>query len=571
MNMSRTNSMNKIMIKGLVAIGYKDIFDDYDQIDPKQLLEDVPTMGALDMVVFYQNKTIFAFADLEMHREIVEKMRSCMDEQSQSRIDALRNKHPDIALFSADGCFLFFKLALECYNPSNRELNNEDKVKIFKAYLYCNQLWTDKASENIDPQDVPGLFIRVDLPIVEFKLYKDFKVQMYKAKEFFKYCEQDELFRPFLDLFCKDHLVTSWKDYLLTWFNFLQSSIQTQWVKFEGESEKYILFFDQYAINPTDCAQIWSSNDQFYLRDHFLYSPQRGVYLLLNHNLMVDKFYQGMKFDFAKSVIGHECVNEHGKPIDNIPQVNSIIGDRISESRLFYSLMHKAFDGFYDAIFEGETMKLIFENNAEPDFYMRRGNHVFLFEYKDLTLGEPVKFSDDLAFIKKEVVRRICKGGSNNRKGGGQLLYSMNAIMNDKKMHPLDTEAENADMIFPIIVTTDRAFSAMGINYMIIPEFSQLARQYKMNTHIAPVVIMDYDTLFMLCNQLHEGKLDLETIINAYTSKLLNSPNGIDFISSFYTFAYDEYRQIEETEEQLNYVLGDLVKDLAEISDTSKV
>ena len=58
------------MIKGLVAIGYKDIFDDYDQIDPKQLLEGVPTKGALDMVVFYQNKTIFAFADLEMHRQI---------------------------------------------------------------------------------------------------------------------------------------------------------------------------------------------------------------------------------------------------------------------------------------------------------------------------------------------------------------------------------------------------------------------------------------------------------------------------------------------------------------------
>lgn len=35
------------MIKGLVAIGYKDIFDDYDQIDPKQLLEGVPTRGGL--------------------------------------------------------------------------------------------------------------------------------------------------------------------------------------------------------------------------------------------------------------------------------------------------------------------------------------------------------------------------------------------------------------------------------------------------------------------------------------------------------------------------------------------
>ena len=44
------------MINGLIAIGYKDLWDDYDTVDPLSLLKDVPTVGVLE---FFQRKKHF--------------------------------------------------------------------------------------------------------------------------------------------------------------------------------------------------------------------------------------------------------------------------------------------------------------------------------------------------------------------------------------------------------------------------------------------------------------------------------------------------------------------------------
>ena len=45
------------MINGLIAIGYKDLWDDYDTVDPLSLLKDVPTVGVLE---FFQRKKTFS-------------------------------------------------------------------------------------------------------------------------------------------------------------------------------------------------------------------------------------------------------------------------------------------------------------------------------------------------------------------------------------------------------------------------------------------------------------------------------------------------------------------------------
>lgn len=77
-------------------------------------------------------------------------------------------------------------------------------------------------------------------------------------------------------------------------------------------------------------------------------------------------------------------------------------------------------------------------------------------------------------------------------------------------------------------------------------------------TQIAPVVILDFETLFMLSKRLHDKVLDLKTIISEYTSLLLTSPNGIDFNMSFYTFAYDNYRLNAIDEAENNYFFEDI-------------
>ena len=41
-----------IMIDGLIAITYKDLWNDYDIVEPLVLLKNIPTIGILDFIVY---------------------------------------------------------------------------------------------------------------------------------------------------------------------------------------------------------------------------------------------------------------------------------------------------------------------------------------------------------------------------------------------------------------------------------------------------------------------------------------------------------------------------------------
>ena len=70
------------MINGLIAIGYKDLWDDYDTVDPLSLLKDIPTIGVLDFIVERQNEVLFAFSDIEAHMKRIYEMRCYLDENA---------------------------------------------------------------------------------------------------------------------------------------------------------------------------------------------------------------------------------------------------------------------------------------------------------------------------------------------------------------------------------------------------------------------------------------------------------------------------------------------------------
>lgn len=148
------------MINGLIAIGYKDLWDDYDTVDPLSLLKDIPTIGVLDFIVERQNEVLFAFSDIEAHMKRIYEMRCYLDENAIHRLDSFISTHSAISLFSCESNNLMCKLALQQGNAVDRNLQSNDIFNIYKAYLYCTQKWTDVASENIDPNDIEGLFFK---------------------------------------------------------------------------------------------------------------------------------------------------------------------------------------------------------------------------------------------------------------------------------------------------------------------------------------------------------------------------------------------------------------------------
>lgn len=131
-------------------------------------------------------------------------------------------------------------------------------------------------------------------------------------------------------------------------------------------------------------------------------------YMVLNSNLLVDKFYQGLKFDFYTTLKNHSLKNAKGKVIASYADFSSCFGRDFSEPLLLHSLMTDIFADKVDAIYTGDQLKDL-GVVAEPDLYMRIGDSLYLFEYKDVTLSDEVKFSADSDKMKKAICDRICK------------------------------------------------------------------------------------------------------------------------------------------------------------------
>ena len=65
--------------------------------------------------------------------------------------------------------------------------------------------------------------------------------------------------------------------------------------------------------------------------------------------------------------------------------------------------------------------EITFVNGGEPDYYMRDGERVFLFEYKNIVLGAETKLSGDPEVIWNEVQRKLVKDDSGKDEGVSQL------------------------------------------------------------------------------------------------------------------------------------------------------
>lgn len=113
----------------------------------------------------------------------------------------IKEHYNQVSFIESSTCFYLYALALQNfqqYDASDKELNlcQDEYEAVFKALLYCNQRWTDEQMDGLsNPSDLTEISVRVDLPIVEFKYHKDFKAQVYKAIQFFKFAESDNYYK----------------------------------------------------------------------------------------------------------------------------------------------------------------------------------------------------------------------------------------------------------------------------------------------------------------------------------------------------------------------------------------
>ena len=112
-------------------------------------------------------------------------------------------------------------------------------------------------------------------------------------------------------------------------------------------------------------------------------------FIVLNSNLLVDKLYQGLRFDLYQML-------REDSVFSSLPDYFSYMGKNFSEERLFYNLMEKTFNpNDYDKCINEKELSEI-SVVSPPDYYIRKNDSLFLFEYKDAMIADDKKYSKDI-------------------------------------------------------------------------------------------------------------------------------------------------------------------------------
>ena len=548
---SSIRQSNSLLVMPLIE--YSTIWDNVSSVNPSIFLQGIPTLKAIEFIVSLQNKVIYAPSDLKAQAEMIAQMMTVFGGNEVSKIKnyvvAMTRRGQAPVLMDNYSCLHFYLLALQNYNSTERELNVEDVSNIYKAYLYCSHVWLEQQQRNIDGLNLTELSILIDLPVVEFKLYKDFKAQLYKATRFFSFCKQNPHFGQFADWFIEDKGVSTPSEYLGRIFNLFSHTAKSPTpvsLIVRQEQTADVEFFDQYAINTDDCKTLWDTKDINYLRGHFLLKNVEAEtgnlkLTILNTALLVDKLYQGMMFDLSDSVLKRGGGNYKGKPFKNKGDFNGFVGDEFSEYQIFYDAMEMAYP-------QNKVLKLsgrfLNDNgvNGELDYVLLDGERLYLFEYKDVTIKDEIKHSSDLALIKETLLDRVCKYEKKRKKGVGQLLVNVNRIFNDHILDGFGVETSKVKEVFLIVITTDTAFNAIGVNALVTEEFNRIKSNldYSVPVEIVEPVILDFESLYNMIIPLREKLFDLGKLIHRYLKKT-NQKGSIGMIP-FYGFLKDYNR-----------------------------
>ena len=582
----------------IVCLSYSQLYDDYTQVDPKSFLSNIPTFDLLLKILGYENQIHYRLHDPEFDHKIIEQLCCVLDESERVRLYRSIRKHPNLTFINAEGTLRFVRLALSCFTPQRKDFKfDKSHIKnIFKAYLYCNQLWTDECVK-INRTTYPkvnqtassaliDISLKLDIPYSEFKFFKDFRTQLYKAIKLFEFAEKSEFFTPLLDAFYKERNVSNWKDYIRIHFGFFETSLKSPAINVKGAPDAVIKFMQPYLVNQSQLPLEDSLKGRIptLLRNQFLLQStlDPDVILVLSSDLLVDKIYQGLKFDFASLAKTYGIKDSKGLEITQ-KRVNSELGNKFSEEKILYSVMDMLFSDRSDLIRKsGSETKMCFDKDgkSEPDYYLRKGQNLMLFENKDVLFPDDAKFSGQLLMLKESISSKVAsykkvkneKGKIKRQKEGlGQIYYNIIRMKDRPDLYrKFDSDCNMVKNIYPVLITYDKAYSAIGVNEYINKKIPELKKKIlgffkKEKGHsvgigdynIQKSVIIDIDTLIMYALLLKKQQLDLFDLIDEYFSK---SAPGEPNLSSFYAFMMDYHSLGAQGEEFIKLLYGDILE-----------
>lgn len=429
--------------------------------------------------------------------------------------------------------------------PTREEIHHFE-IDLFKALLAVNQQTVTKeetinqwSEENDNEDKLPGMMLGNMLAYTDFTSFNyGFVsiVQLVKSIHFFKFMEVN--YPIHLSSFLGKYRCGSWKDYIikLTGIVFMlikENKPGSSTIILQPDMENYediVFFMDQFSQETLDLPE--EDYDFLLLRDKPLYKIRENEYRILSKVFLAEKIFKSLYFQF-------NSINSSFTAPDKVIEFKSKIGLDFSEKYLFYQVLKDSFP-FKKVIHHSGDDFIKHGISAEPDYYIRYDNKIFLLESKDMLLKATVKTSYDVDLIQSEIKNNLLFNTTTSKpKAIKQLVGNISRIL---KKELIDQDYYTAKVrIYPIIVMHDRIYGVNGLNYFLnkwfLDELIELEKEGLDISRINPLVICDIDTLILLQESIKNRTVALNYLIDKYIESTKTSTDPFIHFDSFIGFA----------------------------------
>lgn len=520
------------MIKIIQRLEFEDVFPEEEKQDVLFYLKKVSRETLLKSIGFFNTNNLpnfdNFFSNPEIAKDIFDRVVDYSKKNDIKNKPETVSKHASLKLSE-----LILSNRKELLEDNENSSIDEDEINLFKAFLVVNreinknqnlESTSDSNFEKLVDFSVIFNFPLSDLAIFEnddLEFLKLIYTTLVKVEFLFDFLNSKPEFENL-----KVHLIASFntdneddffKEMKYLFGKLLELKTSNNYIfKVEDEnSEKFLT-----SMTSDD---ILTDEDFTYIKINPVYKIEEHTYSIVNYFYVIDKFYRSSKFKIKEIYESDSALkSKYGNFF-------SFFNKNFSENFLMKKVLDEI---FYKPYFtkkpESDT-----ELSGEPDYYLRHNNNIFVFENKDVLIAKDIKASADIEKI-NETLKTKFLGDENHKVGIGQLINTIEEILEKKFRFDSYVNSKNNLKVYPILLVHDRIFQTLGINYRLNSWYlesleERLSDKFNLS-NIKSLTVIDIDTIILWSPYLKEKDKRFKDILDSHLNKLnskfkINTPN----------------------------------------------
>ncbi|MCD4773938.1 MAG: hypothetical protein K8R41_11210 [Bacteroidales bacterium] len=467
---------------------------------------------------------------VQNHRELLYKWfgkenNGIANEINQTINNYIKVSGHEINIINPRSSLVLFENVLSIENIPKSIKESDFELLLFKVYLALNQklnendiLITDTAKNNKDYPELINMAISMSLPIFDITNYDIntiFISQVLRAIYLFEFLEDRKEARTLLSEFYKRFDVNGYKEYLGKILLISESIISAKnqgninlVINEDKDFETNVAFLDKLSVNHI-VNEDETPKDYLYLRKNPIIRIDRNTYQIIFPLFAIEKNFNGLYFILKE-------IN------DNLPKetkinLRQLITFEFSEKYILYQLLDNIFKNKYFKL-KGEEMV----SPGAPDYYIRNGNKIFIFESKDILISAKIKYCYDFSKYEKELKEKLYfynNGKSEQAKAVKQLMKFTKQLLTDF-FNEDQNYKPNSIKVYPVIILHNRQLDILGLNNLINIWFEKELEIFKLESinvsNVRKITIINIDTILIFQEQISSGIIKLDEILDEY-------------------------------------------------------